>query len=234
MRGSLSPDHYRTLGLPPDASPVEVKAKYRLLSKQYHPDKGGDQATMARLNQAYGILSDTFKRAIYDAERRRAEQAAAQPTTQPQPMRTNRRPPAHSAMPRQQSRTRRANWWPKLAWGFAGLVIVLGILFNLPIAEALTSEPETQATTKPLDIAYPSESSLSNPVAKSPDSTTRENTPPVSTDPQPTADTDKIADSHCTIKAFGPYQRTVCRTEDGTKVCSINTLGTQRFGDCDN
>jgi hypothetical protein len=48
-------DDWRTvLGLGQDASPADVKARHRVLLKQYHPDRvgGGDVTLMARINAA--------------------------------------------------------------------------------------------------------------------------------------------------------------------------------------
>jgi hypothetical protein len=41
-------DHYAILGLPPGASREEVKKAYRNLSKQYHPDRLGEQGDQAQ------------------------------------------------------------------------------------------------------------------------------------------------------------------------------------------
>jgi len=35
-------DHYATLGVPKTATQDEIKAAYRKLAKQHHPDLGGD------------------------------------------------------------------------------------------------------------------------------------------------------------------------------------------------
>jgi DnaJ-domain-containing protein 1 len=43
----------RILGLPQDASFDEVRQRYRLLAKRYHPDTGGDQERFIQINEAY-------------------------------------------------------------------------------------------------------------------------------------------------------------------------------------
>jgi curved DNA-binding protein CbpA len=44
------------LGLPPNATPQQIKRRYRTLAKRYHPDRGGDQRQMQRIIAAYELL----------------------------------------------------------------------------------------------------------------------------------------------------------------------------------
>ena len=44
------------LGLPPSATPQQIKRRYRALAKRYHPDRGGDQREMQRIVAAYQLL----------------------------------------------------------------------------------------------------------------------------------------------------------------------------------
>jgi len=66
-------DYYKTLELPPDASPQDIKKAWRRLAQMYHPDKdtSGHFSTtyFHELQEAYDILSDSRKRARYDEER---------------------------------------------------------------------------------------------------------------------------------------------------------------------
>jgi len=57
---------YEILELSNKASKAKIKAAYRRLSKENHPDKGGDQDVQANLNLAYEVLMDDEKRARYD------------------------------------------------------------------------------------------------------------------------------------------------------------------------
>ncbi|MDE2105828.1 MAG: J domain-containing protein [Patescibacteria group bacterium] len=43
---------FQTLGVPADATADEINAAWRRLASEHHPDRGGDSATMARINQA--------------------------------------------------------------------------------------------------------------------------------------------------------------------------------------
>src|SRR5580765_2108636 len=64
-RRMAKPDPYRVLGIEPGASPTQVKAAWRRLARQHHPDLTGDDpeasrvATrqMAEINEAYAALT---------------------------------------------------------------------------------------------------------------------------------------------------------------------------------
>ena len=72
MLQSTLPDHYATLGLDRGCSDAQIRAAYRLLAKQHHPDvNGGSREAVAHtqaLNAAYEILSDPARRRDYDRE----------------------------------------------------------------------------------------------------------------------------------------------------------------------
>ena len=63
---SLTADPYRVLGVLPQASGAEIKAAYRSLVKQHHPDAGGDATTILALNAAWEVLGDPERRAAFD------------------------------------------------------------------------------------------------------------------------------------------------------------------------
>lgn len=69
----MPPDYYARLRVAPGADPAAIAAAYRRLALRYHPDRNprpDATATMARINEAYEVLSDPRRRAAYDATRR--------------------------------------------------------------------------------------------------------------------------------------------------------------------
>jgi hypothetical protein len=88
-------NHYQTLGLERTATQEEIKASYRQLVKQYHPDvTGGDAMSFANIQEAYEVLSQPARRERYDRETIRAR---------PRPMRRTTHghaPQGHAAGPR--------------------------------------------------------------------------------------------------------------------------------------
>src|SRR5215471_347769 len=65
-----SVDYYKALGVNQSASAEEFKRAYRKLAKANHPDStGGDKAKESRfkdISNAYDVLGDAKKRAMYD------------------------------------------------------------------------------------------------------------------------------------------------------------------------
>ncbi|THV33472.1 J domain-containing protein [Glycomyces buryatensis] len=60
------PDHYRVLGVSPQAPRSEIQAAYRARLRQTHPDRGGDQAEFHKVQTAWEILSHPGHRREYD------------------------------------------------------------------------------------------------------------------------------------------------------------------------
>src|SRR5690348_18481851 len=63
-------DYYEVLGVTRTCTEVELKAAYRKLAMQWHPDRNpGDkdcESKFKEINEAYDVLKDGDKRAAYD------------------------------------------------------------------------------------------------------------------------------------------------------------------------
>ncbi len=68
-------DLYEILGVSPDASAEELRAAFRRLAREYHPDRYVGEARIRaeqrfqRVTEAYNTLSDEARRKRYDASR---------------------------------------------------------------------------------------------------------------------------------------------------------------------
>lgn len=71
VKTRIALSYYGVLGLNPSASPMEIRQKYRDLSKKFHPDttilpEAEATAKFQRLNEAYAALSNPERRSLYD------------------------------------------------------------------------------------------------------------------------------------------------------------------------
>lgn len=68
--------HYDVLGVAPDSPDVVIKAAYRALAKEFHPDRADADATdtnrFIEIQEAYAVLSKPASRNEYDEELREA------------------------------------------------------------------------------------------------------------------------------------------------------------------
>lgn len=64
--------HYHVLGIEPDADNATVRAAYRRLARDHHPDRVASSSAvsggrdMPAINEAYRVLNDPGRRALYD------------------------------------------------------------------------------------------------------------------------------------------------------------------------
>lgn len=82
-------DYYHVMGVTSQAGAQEIKAAYRKLAKQYHPDamQGHPERKelMYEIQAAYEVLGDEQKRSDYDKSRQKqlGREQAKQPAKQP-------------------------------------------------------------------------------------------------------------------------------------------------------
>lgn len=65
----MGKDYYKALGIQSGANEDEIKKAYRKMALKYHPDKNKDphaEDKFKEIAEAYDVLSDPKKRAVYD------------------------------------------------------------------------------------------------------------------------------------------------------------------------
>ena len=62
----MTKDYYKTLNINRDSSQDDIKKAFRSLSKQHHPDKGGNESVFKELSEAYDTLGNPEKKQRYD------------------------------------------------------------------------------------------------------------------------------------------------------------------------
>ena len=68
LKNKTLPNYYDVLGVEQSASPEQIKEQFRLLAKEWHPDRRNDSSEekMTEINQAYEVLSNQKLREEYD------------------------------------------------------------------------------------------------------------------------------------------------------------------------
>lgn len=66
LKQSKAKDYYKVLDVPRDADAKTIKKAYRKATLKAHPDKGGSEAAMSAVNEAYEVLSNPELRARFD------------------------------------------------------------------------------------------------------------------------------------------------------------------------
>lgn len=127
--------HYERLGISPGASVEEIRTSYRALARRFHPDARGGAAVpeMADINEAWRVLSDPGRRAMYDASLRRPEPAAARSHGGADDL---YRVPSGAFVDDRPAR---------FPWGWVAILVVLGAIFVFT-AGALTKDPGRPTT----------------------------------------------------------------------------------------
>jgi|GEM_PF-6334927 len=138
-------DYYKILGVPKSATTSQIKARYQVLAKKFHPDHSGDDSIMSLINEAYAILSDPQKRHKYDHQNDPPKTSSSSTSSQQRPpyqsyshsstqAKTNYQPPRPKQSYQQtqkdravQARIKQLEWWinyPYLLPGIFGLFVI--------------------------------------------------------------------------------------------------------------
>lgn len=138
----MTEDWYRVLRVDPFAEPDVIAAAYKRLARRYHPDLNASaDATemMQRLNDAYAVLGDPQKRAVYDRQRRqgprtgRANQERGRDQERGNRTRQRAEPQAQTVRPTPEptpaGRSSISAWWP--------LAVLVSIRVGMAVGEQL-------------------------------------------------------------------------------------------------
>ena len=97
-----SRDLYKVLGVSSQATALEVKAAFRRVAAEVHPDKNAGDPKAAlrfkRINAAYAVLGNREKRKLYDSLTEPIDDVSSRGTPPPHP-----RPPASRVAPQPES-----------------------------------------------------------------------------------------------------------------------------------
>lgn len=118
--------HYDTLRVQTSASDAQIRDAYRRLAREYHPDRQASvgsaaaSVSMPAINEAYRVLGDPARRAVYDAGLRPV--AESPPTTGHKSASTPTAPvhPSHLG-------PARVPWRSMLVLGIIGVVGVIAL-----------------------------------------------------------------------------------------------------------
>jgi curved DNA-binding protein CbpA len=170
--------HYENLKIARDAAPDAVRAAYRSLTRQHHPDRNPGSADaeriMAMVNVAYGVLSDPARRLEHDRWISQAEAPVARPVRSRHTLHSPRvEPAAPPAIDRDAVKLARQRQFDRrlrrvvahvkrfrVGYGLAGTAVVAGVvaagvmLREESMAGLMTTAPPAVAISAPRSTAY--------------------------------------------------------------------------------
>jgi hypothetical protein len=76
-------DYYEILGADSQASQRDIDRLYKQQASRHHPDRGGSEEEMKKLNEAYGVLKNVAVRQSYDEARSTAPPVQFVPVSTP-------------------------------------------------------------------------------------------------------------------------------------------------------
>lgn len=207
-------DFYKVLGVGSSATAVEIKQKYRELSKKYHPDtNGGDAKRMMLINEAYGVLSNPLKRREY-------QPPSGAPKATPRQNSTNsyygaQTPPGRRTNVKRQTRPvmqqETVSAWKALFFYVMAIpVAILIVTFALPFIQSMLPKINPIPTSVPLEPTRSDNAPATSPVEQTAPTNAVEQTPaptietPLPTQSVPTPTTDTTGNSQDTDETTSP------------------------------
>ena len=130
--------HYDVLGVAPSARVDEIREAYRRLAREHHPDRtaasGGavGPVSMSAINEAYRVLNDPARRAVYDASLRQG--SARGPAAPPSSTTTTPTTPTTPTMPTFPSHLGPARF-PWRSVSFVAALAIIGIVVMAQFTE---------------------------------------------------------------------------------------------------
>ncbi|HET9053062.1 MAG TPA: DnaJ domain-containing protein, partial [Cyclobacteriaceae bacterium] len=131
-------DYYKILGLPQTATAGQIRAAFKRLAMQYHPDRNPNnpraEEIFKQINEAYHILSDPLKKARYDSrfytfETQSSTQAAEAHWHEMRRRQQQTRRPY--APPPEKTYTLTGNYFKIQALAFLVFIVLSGISFGI-------------------------------------------------------------------------------------------------------
>jgi curved DNA-binding protein CbpA len=120
---------YPVLGVAPDATVDSIRDSYRRLARIHHPDAPtGSAEEMTRLNEAWRVLVDPARRAMYDATLRGGTVRAAAPTEDRLQRET------YAVAPRTTEP-------PKFPWRWMAIGVVVGAIAIITMSKVFAKTP---------------------------------------------------------------------------------------------
>jgi len=133
-------DYYAILSVHRRAEPEVIRAAYTALAKKYHPDVGGANGKMRDINEAYEVLSDSGRRARYDAAYSH-KQAKARTSDAPRQGPRSDHNPAGAQRPRAaETPVTRQRILPWPSWGWQRAMLLFSFPLGLFLLAAVDHE----------------------------------------------------------------------------------------------
>lgn len=255
-------NYYKLLGLSEDASESEIRRRYRIMSKEHHPDVGGSQQMMERINEAYRTLADPTLRAIHDDKLHKARQAA-KTASYATNLRTHppKTPTAYQTVHKQAPHQKTGSFWPRFAALVGvGMVLIFFALIHPNVvpasADSDTSNPGVTQKPKESPVAIDQNAAASE-ITKQQQSqaqaTTEQAAQPSNTNPttpavtyvpvncselqnqqRPECSNQTDNGASCTNNTQGAITYTKCQTPNGKTYCVAKGSYTFKYYRCEN